>query len=205
MKCVFSFVLLLTLGCSNSFESLRAGKNGNEKPGPGAIDLSGKSLEEILQIKYTKALLKCALWIQYKELDIKLPAIETYTWDLKSGEKAPEAFSIKHKINNYTVEFNFKFKKFYKVDGLVLNEQGKKYTLKFTPHIEMSYSTLRVLSLPDGDVTARESTENYHVSEKIPSPVVKEVIPAPDVLHTYAHCLIDTDIKPDYADQFKVE
>ncbi len=51
------------------------------------VDLSNKSLEEVLALKYNKAVLTCKLWSQRaQEIDLDLAPNVIRTWDLKAKD-----------------------------------------------------------------------------------------------------------------------
>lgn len=192
-------------------------KPANQDQKPRAVDLSGKSLTEVLALKYNRAELKCELWTQLSQkLDISVIPNDFISLDLKK-EAMPESLSLKGEVANHKVSVNVKINSAEVIEGLSSEvESGEKYTWQFSPLIEASIFHESVTTKSTGSIVINTKDPKSLIKEKIKNVQVQDSLKAePEqqgggtidhgFYHDYAHCYIDTEIKPEYQDQFKVE
>lgn len=101
-------VILATLlsGCAKNNDNKNNDPTANQQnQQPKAIDLSGKSLEEVLALKYNKAELSCAVWVQRNQkLDLTATPNDSFVLDLKADSKMPHTFKLAGQIQNHKIE-----------------------------------------------------------------------------------------------------
>lgn len=173
-----------------------------EKP----VELAGKSLAEVLSIKYNKAKLVCSLRLQYgKEMDFSVAPDDKVELDLAQENLEGKTFSLKAKAGDAVSEYTVKVDK-VKVVGLTeLRHSDKKtYKMNYSPVVDISYNYKNDVKVPSGSFGSNSKFQSS-IYEKVLSTQKESYYVSADIAYHYAYqCTIDTDIKPLYQKQFSV-
>ncbi len=188
----------------------------NEKP--TALNLLGKSLDEVLKIKYNKAELKCELWTQQTvKLDLSRTSNDSVSWDLKGESTLPRTLTLKGLIQNHQIEVEIK------INSVAIRQKlqhtdvnGAIYKMLYSPYVKLNFSYKASTQFPTGPFFASGNGTSYEVNERIKNvPLNNTLATQPEELdemvinrgsfRDYVQCLLDTDIKPEYQDQFKID
>lgn len=216
---VVSVVLALAVsGCAKSDDqkNIPNVKPPNEKSTP--VDLSNRSVDDVLKIKYNKAVLKCELWTQQSvQLDTSGKPTDSASWDLKSGTPMPQVLTLKGKIRNHVITVEIKPNSVGLNDNLSIQKPNLTvYTLIHSPYVKVGMTFNAATEFPAGPFYSSGSGTDENINEKLIDDLVNQALKSqPEQsggvtidygsFRDYAHCFIDTDIKPEYQDQFKVE
>lgn len=214
-------IILATLisGCAKNNDNKNNDQTVNQQNQQAkAVDLSGKSLEEVLKLKYDKAELKCELWTQLSnQLNLSGTPNDSASWDLKSGEAMPETLILNGEISNHRISIEVKLNSVALLSSLNhLDSDLTRYELRYSPSVNVNITHEAITTFPSGPFIASGNGSSRNINERIKD------IPINSALETdpeqqggitidrgsyrdYAHCFIDTEIKPEYQDQFKVQ
>lgn len=214
-------IILATLvsGCAKNNDNKNNDQTVNQqKQQPKAVDLSGKSLEEVLALKYNKAELKCELWTQLSnQLDISGTPNDSASWDLKSGVAMPEVLNLKGEIQNHKISIEVKLNSVSLLSSLNhLDSDLTRFELRYSPTVNVNITHESITTFPTGPFIASGYGSSRNINEKIKDiPVNGSLATEPEQQNgitidrgsyrDYAHCFIDTEIKSEYQDQFKVQ
>ena len=211
---VFKYSILLSVvavsiaGCSEY-------KNAVKMPvavAPANIkNLVGKSDQEILGAKYNKAVLTCALWVQLgKELQKSASPSDTFSWDLLKEFSTTKEFKLAGKASQRQVDATLTVKKM-SIFGLVSNyHEGATHVMKYTPVADIELAAKISGSPVQGVFENSTVNRKFSVYEKLVEKPWDSKSWSPghnndDKYFDYLECTIDTDLKPEYADHFRVE
>jgi hypothetical protein len=190
---------LLFIGCADDHPSRSTAdlKNVDNK---SQSDLSGKSVEEILKLKYEKATLVCNFWYQYGSEFLKSAEPNlTIQYDLKKKGTSeygtnPETRGLS--VHNQDMKLTFVFGPVQIHDLNLNNENGDNYRMFFSPHLEVNFQW---------EVSDSKGFARKDVIEKLTTKVVEQSVKNGDDLNSYLshfECAIVTDIRPKYKNQF---
>lgn len=210
MKNIFFSVLmcLFLVGCSKENSSTNAASPQGQ---PGvAVELSNKSTSEVLATKYNKAELKCTLWAQgSQKVDLALPPTETVTLDLMKNLQLPHEITLKAFSAKHELQLSLKITKISHYGLLDYTDANGKVLAKFSPYVEIDYSHTYRISIDAGQSSVGSGSSRLWVNEKIYTTILDQsIVSGPDnnliqtAIHDYATCVVATDIKPEYQDQF---
>ncbi len=223
MQKVYSLVVGVILasavsGCAKSDDNRNNPTVTPQTEKPMVVDLSGKSLDEVLKIKYNKAELKCALWTQRsQQLDITGSPTDSVSLDLKSNPTVPATLTLKGQIQDHGTEIQLA------VSSLAMwgtlhhtDTEGTVYLASYTPYAKIDYTLTSSTVFGVGQSSSGNGFGSRSVNEKIVDMTLNQsVSSAPTAengvvlnqgaFRDYVQCVIETDIKPEYQDQFKVQ
>lgn len=221
------FVLLVTglgFGCNNSKNQFDLG-NPPIPPGDGNVqqqDLKGRTYQDVMALKYNSAILVCQLWTMLSsELDLQRVPNAERRIDLKAPLALPIQFSLNgyirgfgdnpyREVHNVTASiyiYKIGIRDFF---GITVPDTGARYNFMYSPEIGFSTFAQAQSWPPTGPVTEKYNKPEGQIHEKLPTEVVNfesEVIPNDFGLKTrdYVKCVIETEIKPGYEQQFSIE
>ncbi|NUN04934.1 MAG: hypothetical protein HUU57_04145 [Bdellovibrio sp.] len=210
MKNIFFSVLMgfFLVSCSKENSSTNTTPPQGQ---PGTVvELSNKSTSEVLATKYNKAELKCTLWAQgSQKVDLSLPPTETVTLDLMKDIQLPHEILLKTFSANHDLQLSLKITKLSHYGVLDYTDANGKVLAKFSPYVEIDYSHTYRTTFEAGRSSVGSGSSRLWVNEKIYSTILDQsIVSGPDnnliqtAIHDYATCVVATDIKPEYQDQF---
>lgn len=215
---VSSILVLTTLGCAKGFQILddQVFVNGPMFQKQKAENLAGKSIAEVLKLKYDKAVLKCDLWTQRRDkLDISLPANDSVAWDLKSNEPMPNSWNLNGQDGIHKVEAEIKLNSLGLQESVnLVTANGTRYKMSYTPFVNLNISYKTTTTYPGGPFYTNSKWDNQEVREKVNQVLLNDsetpLNKGDDGIqygpsYSYINCVIDTEIKPEYQEQFVVE
>lgn len=213
------FVTSFISACSKNDDK----KNSNPPPhkqdkSPKAVDLAGKSVEEVLEIKYNKADLICALWTQINQkLNLDLSPNDSVSWDLKSKNVMPEVLNLSGQVQDHRIEVQIKLNSLALYSSLSFRDSDwTHYQISYSPYVNVSVNSEELTTYPIGLLQSSSYSSSREIKEKIKDiPINGSLAVEPvqengvtidrEAYHDYVHCFIDTEIKPEYQDQFQVQ
>lgn len=216
--CLVAFSLML-VGCAKNDDSKKSGQTVEPKnQTPVAIDLSGKTVEEVLSLKYSKALLSCALWSQRsKEIDLTVVPNDSATLDLKVDTSMPKNLKLHSQIENQHMEVDLNVSQLAIYGSLHLTDSsGNVFIAKYSPYVSVGYSHKSTIIFGVGQSMTGSVSDIRTVNEKIIDTALNESISSqPEDLgngvvidrgafNNVVSCTIETEIKPEYQDQFQM-
>ncbi|RYZ80925.1 MAG: hypothetical protein EOP04_24935 [Proteobacteria bacterium] len=174
--------------------------------------LEDMNLEELLAAKYDKAVLTCSLWLQHGEaMDVTAAPVDTFSWDLKSQETLPFAFELKGTVEKQFASVKIEVKEAMALanhTNHVVNE-SKIYTMKNTVALRIAAVTNTRVTFADGPYLSESKGTDIRLSEKVPFSLLNLAMgdnEKPTLSYrSSSSCILDTEIKPEYQDQFKEE
>jgi hypothetical protein len=200
-------VSLSLFGCGMADNNYEPNHNPNLPQKPTAENLSNKSVQEVLQIKYTKAVLTCSLWLQWgKKLDVSNSPNDKVTWDLLKDFSTTKNLQLNGWATNTSTSVNLTIKSVELANGEIGTPEGAVYKYQYSPRINLDYAFETIVSTTKGPYSD-EVYGNKDIGEKVGGMLSNTSIKAEgseNSVFYYADCTIDTEIKPEYADQFKV-
>jgi hypothetical protein len=193
-----------------------------------ALDLSGKTVEEILALKYNKAELSCKLWVQRFETqyppntslhiddntskpDLTKEPDDFFVYDLKANPNEPKSFTLAGEVpNHYTVELAITFSPVHIHD--IVHQDSKNLTIyssSYSPYL--NYGLFFKYNAISNDFKPIDSKlDQGKVYEKMPRKIMDHnrgftyaTEKATDHIryHDHVECVINTEIKPEYSGQ----
>jgi len=184
-------------------------KNSPAPQGPVAQKLAGKSTTEVLQAKYNKAELQCNLWIQFGgEFNKSNPPSDSFSVDLLKVDPTQGELKLSGKAQDQTVDF------FIQVNALKISYvnltdiDGTLYIMEHSPVIEYTYSYEESAIHINGAIISGQGSGHRTVNEKLKDMAINSASKVEGDVGTYFQyldCSIETDIKPEFQDQFKVQ
>lgn len=197
---------------------------GND--GGGGIqqqDLKGLTYSQVMNLKYESAVLVCQLWTMLSsDLDLQRFPNAEHRIDLKTLlEPRPFQFRMYGYVRGlgdnpyriaHEVEVSINVHKIAIRDffGISVPETGARYNFMHSPEIVFStYAQVKSWT-PNGTVKDSFYKPEAQIHEKIPTEVLRyesDIVPNDFGLKTrdYVKCVIETDIKSGYEQQFTVE
>ena len=215
-----------SFGSKNNFDLAPA--NPNKPPGGGGNgngdqlneqNLNGKTLSEVLAVKYTRAELVCSLWSMLaSDLDLSRNPNSTYRFNLKAQTFLPFTIILRSAVRGVGQD---QFRELHQTDVRLTiykinlvpqvtvshDQTGLIYDLLYTPAVGFSIDAVARTNTHDGPIVDRYSNPENTLYEKIHWPVVQlESFAIPNNFnyktYDYASCRLETDIKPEYAHHF---
>lgn len=201
------FAITILASCANKDGNSSRARH-EQNPKVVTADLSSKSLDEVLDLKYNNAELKCELWTQQNEkLDISATPNATARLDLKTKPALPSKVSLHANIENHSIDTELTVTAIDLYSSLRYTDiDGIFYHLKFTPQVKLDVA-IKTVTWKGQNISSKTfSIESRSVNEKIMDKALNastRINAGP--IHDYIQCYIDTDIKPEYQDQFRIE
>ncbi len=199
---------LIFVACAKNNDN-NSQKNAPTPQGPTAQNLEGKSTDEVLQTKYNKAELVCNLWTQFGgELNKSNPPNDSFSVDLLKVDPTQGELKLSGKSQDQTVDVSIQ------VNALKISHvhhtdvDGTVYIMEHTPVIEYAYSYEESAIHINGATISGQGSGQRSVNEKLKDVALNFSSKTQGDIGTYFRyldCSIETDIKPEYQDQFKVQ
>ncbi len=170
--------------------------------------LKDRSADEVLNLKYNKAVLSCNLWVQYtKDLDKNLKPNDSFSIDLLKSDISREAIQkLSAQVKDQSVEVNINLKDI-NIKTTKIVDSNATYRLKNSPVIEMDYSYNSLYK--NGRTVLKGSGQQIRaIYEKIIVIPLSHSRQPKKYSKTYfeqLECTIDTEIKTEYSDEFSIE
>jgi hypothetical protein len=212
LKTIGGFALVITLvSCekSNSNQPNNVVVNDTDKISVQTLD--GKSTEEVLKIKYNKANLNCNLWVQYgNELNKSIAPNDSFSLDLLKNDINHESSKeLSGTAQGQAVEVSIDLKDLKIANETLVNrDTNTTYKMTNTPVIVLDYDYKQTPVRDGGLVISGSGHSERTINEKIKDMSLNISNKSENGLGTYFNyleCSIETDIKAEYQDQFKVE
>lgn len=223
-----AFLVLGITGCSfgskNDFNLAPTSNNPNQPDGGtgGELqqqDLVGKTLNEILAVKYSRAELVCSLWSMLStDLDLTRNPNSSYRLNLKAPYALPFTIVLRSAVRGvgqdqfrelHQTDVRLRIYKINSVQQLTFSHDKSQliYQLMYSPAISFATDAVARTQRPEGQVVDRYSNPEDTLYEKINWQTVNlesEAIPNNFGLRTfdYANCQLETDIRSEFAYQF---
>lgn len=170
---------------------------------------------EVLALKYNKAVLICSIWTQRgKNINLELPPNDSVSLDLKEDLELPRGLELTASVKDHQIKITLEITRFSHY-GLLnhTDSDGNQVVAKYSPFLKMNYSSSSNTSFGKGLSMSGSGSAVRTVYERIEDLALKEIINAELVeqngvtidkgaFNDYVNCIIQTDIKPEYADQF---
>lgn len=185
---------------------------------PHPMDLSGKPVAEVFAIKYDKAELSCALWVQRSyELNLTSEPNDAFVLDLKSDAKLPQTFKLSAQLQNHTIKAHVEVSSLAIWDVLQFQDaQGNVYHARHSPYVNyvfryqsQTFYEHGVVFKGDGSHSneARENIVNTPFNGAHDSKPLDQNGMVADLgpYRTYFQCVLNTVIKPEYQNQFRIQ
>ncbi|HLD99316.1 MAG TPA: hypothetical protein VJB59_03600 [Bdellovibrionota bacterium] len=205
--------------CEKEAPISRAPTNREEN---SPVSLEGKSVAEILRIKYDQAQLTCKLqFSRGQRIDFGgLPSevlseivLDATYWDLLNDYSDEKSFELKGAVRESWIKAEIKIKRIEVVQSVAyMDAQGKVFSMRYSPIIRAEYFLEQnyVFTPEDGNLSVKEngfkdftegSTGNW-IDILVPStdPTVSR-----DFYSAQLNCDFYTELKPEYKDQFVVQ
>jgi len=208
----FLGVLLVALslfGCGKSNDNHSEPAN-NPSQKPIAQNLSGQSIQDVIQTKYTKVLFTCELWVQRgAELVKSNPPSDKLTWDLLKDFSIEKSFELKGDVQDHTMRMNVNVRS-VEIYGSVhhTTADGIVYKMAHTPVIKMDFAYETDTVYAPGVSSHGSGFQKRDIHEKIMDMSLNHSFSSDAAAGTFFHyleCTIDTEIKPEYKDHFSIE
>lgn len=212
----FACSLLLT-GCGkdNSSNSSPNHDVNQQNQTAKTVELSNKTTAEVLTLKYNKAVLTCSLWSQRgKNINLELSPDDSSFLDLKKDLQLPQVLELNASMQDHQIKVTLEVSSISHY-GLLshTDAKGNKVVAKYSPYVKINYSNISQTVFGEGQLisgsssavrTVNERIEDMSLNESVNSkPVEKNgVIIDKGAFNDYVNCIIETDIKTEYADQF---
>ena len=211
LKAIITTVLFSSFsGCGKNIKIV-VDEPGLEKKTEFSIqNLKDKSSEEVLKIKYDKAILSCNLWIQFgKQLNKNLKPNDTFSLDLLNTDISRESTQqLSGQVKNKTLEITINLKNL-SIKNIKFEDNLSKsnYVMENSPVIEMdldykSYFNNGWKSLKSSGHHTRKIHEKIRDLSFSHSSITGN---KKKKYFDHIECTIDTDIKSEYQDQFIVK
>ncbi len=212
-KILVSLLLLTLIGCSQQNDSAStaplAPPPTPSTPSPvKAQDLSSKSLQEVLVIKYNRAILHCRLWVQAAEqIDKSLLPNAEATWDLLHDFGPEKTLELIYSGLPQSVDLKLLVTNVYIANGFFKSSNGLTSDFKNSPVVDLRYSFAATPISNSGLQIEDRGLGGKSVYEKVDQEIFSRSNILPDLKVTslkYFECTIDTEIKPEFSDDYKV-
>lgn len=203
---------LMSLSCSKSDDSspppATTPSLPTPSPAPVVQDLSTKGLQEVLKLKYNKAVLECRLWVQSgQKLDPRIPANAELSWDLIHNYVPNKSFELSYIGQPQSVDLKILVTNVYIANGFFKASDGHTSDFKNSPVVDLRYSFAATPIQNNGVLVDDRGVGGASIYEK----ESQEVLSRSNFLAEfqvnalkYFECTIDTDIKPEYQNEFQV-
>jgi hypothetical protein len=211
MSKVLSFILisLFLIGCAEDHPSRDTSQLAPADRNQPELDLIGKSTEEVLKIKYKKAVVVCSFWFQYgSEFLRSNEANVVVTYDLKKPGVSqdgtlPETRTLFAHKERLKLAFSFEAVQIH--DLHLSNSDGFQIDMIFSPHLDINFEWQTWANRDGEGPVGTSGSGKVQVIEKISTTVFNGSDKSGDDLNSYfqhSECYIDTDIRPKYKNQF---
>ncbi|OFZ52922.1 MAG: hypothetical protein A2428_07320 [Bdellovibrionales bacterium RIFOXYC1_FULL_54_43] len=185
------------------------------------VSLEENSVTEVLRIKYNRAQLTCNLkFSRGQKADFGEQPSEVFSeivqdaayWDLLNDYSDEKAFELKGAVRDSWIKVKIKIKRIEVVHSLTyMDDQGKVYRMRYSPILRAEYffEENYVFIPEDGNMTGKGngfkdftegSTGNWIDMVASTDPTVSG-----DFYSAQLNCDFDTELKPEYKDQFVVQ
>lgn len=209
----------LGAGCAKSDDNKNRNSTAHQQnEALRAVDLAGKSVQEVLDLKYNKAELNCALWVQRNQkLDLTTGPSDSIILDLKTDFQTPQTFKLTGQVQDHTTEVQIEINSLAIRSSFYLKDvDGRVYVARYSPYADYILHYKSATTFENGVISRSDSHTNHQVGERILDRALnvaydsQPVDPDGSVLNRgayrdYVHCVIDTEIKPEYQDQFEIQ
>lgn len=206
--------LLFLMGCGTKDSALdNSNQRVDQQNNPNAINLSGKSTAEVLNLKYNRVVLKCALWSQNdKNINLVFSPNDTVTLDLKKNSEFPQSLELSAIVDNHEIKVSFEVVKLAHYGVLNFTDSlGNNILAQYSPYVEAKFSSFTKNFLGNGQFTSNQGSSSRTVKERIEDVALNQIteptqqnagIVSKSAFSDYVGCIIETDIKPEYRNQF---
>lgn len=208
---------LLLVGCgkdNSSNNNLNHNVNQQNQTAK-AIDLSNKTTAEVLALKYHKVVLTCSLWSQRgKNINLESTPIDSAFLDLKKDLAIPQVLELNASMQDHQIKVTIEVASISHY-GLLnhTDSNGNKVVAKFSPYVKIRYSSISQTVFGEGQSSLGSRSAERTVNERIEDMALNESVSSKPVeqngvtfdkgaFNDYVSCIIETDIKTEYADQF---
>jgi hypothetical protein len=216
-KVLMSYLLLALLlglnGCSQQNDSsteapLPAPQSPTSPtPIPGQ-DLSAKTLQEVLVIKYDMAVLHCRLWVQAADqIDKSLLPNAEATWNLLKDYVPQKTLELIYTGPPQSVDLKLLVANVYLANGFFKSSNGQTSDFKNSPVIDLRYSFAATPISNNGLEVQDRGMGGKSVYEKVDQEIFSRSNLLPNIKVNalkYFECTIETEIKPEFQNEFKV-
>jgi len=204
MKFLVLLLVMFTISCGNKEE--RRDEIFKMPVSSEAEDILDGTTEEILSKKYEKADLICSLRVEHGPVFIRDFPDKTVTWDLIDDFKSENKLSMEASNDGAKISVVIDIKKLSVGSFDITALDGHFYKMIHSPFVEMEVNYKYETSYGTAGNFSGEGFVKQLVNEKIISEVFDgSHHPTDDIENTswrYMECTIDTEIKPQYRDQF---
>ena len=180
-----------------------------------SVDLSNRSTEEVLALKYDKAVLTCSLWSQNnKVIDLEQEADDSVSIDLKNSY-FPQVLKLSTDIQGHQVKIILEVTELsHNKNSNHIDSKGNKISTKYSPYVKINYSSTFRTNVDEqtkfsgsgsAALTIYERIPNIPLNKSVESKSIEDrgVIISRPPLSDYLKCIIETEIKPEFKDQFE--
>ncbi len=180
-----------------------------------AVELSNKTTAEVLALKYNKAVLTCSLWSQRgKNINLELSPNDSASLDLKKDLELPQVLELNASMQDHQIKITLEVASISHY-GLLnhTDSKGNKVVAKYSPYVKINYSNISQTVFGEGQSSSGSGSAVRTVNERIEDMALNESVSSKPVekngvtidkgaFNDYVNCIIETDIKTEYADQF---
>lgn len=204
MICVLASLLIVS--CSRGHRDNSAPKDPQK---PVVTDLAGKTVQEVLATKYDKAIFVCNLWSQYSSQFVpsNMPT-DKISWDLKNEFATEKAFKINAFVQQSTVQIDVEVKSLRVEDVTLRQQDGTLFKMKYSPVAAIGFKHTILVDYGNGHYTSQNGENERRIIERVADLTLDTSSgPVGDPMRYFnrVECAIETEIKPEYQDQFVVE
>lgn len=215
-----SVVLSVFISACSKGDDKKSGNSAPVSPQSEQGSLSNKSVEEVLSLKYDRVEFKCALWVQINHaLNLEVAPNDSFVVDLKNGFTWPQTLHLAGEIENHKLDAKFELNSLSILAGLRhVDVDGTTFTALNSPTIEYAITAKGTTSfIYSKGVNSFGFYESKHESrERIHDVILNEstaIFPVNQdgvtidrgAYRNYIECTLETEIKPEYQDEFKIE
>lgn len=180
-----------------------------------AVDLSNKTTAEVLALKYSKAVLTCSLWSQRgKNINLESTPNDSASLDLKKDLATPQLLELNASMQDHQIKVTLEVASVSHY-GLLnhTDSNGNKVVAKYSPYVKINYSNISQTVFGEGQSSSGRGSAVRTVYERIEDMAFNQSVSSKPVeqngvtidkgaFNDYVNCIIETDIKTEYADQF---
>ncbi len=180
-----------------------------------AVDLSSKTTAEVLALKYNKAVLTCSLWSQRgKNINLESTPNDSVSLDLKKDLATPQVLELNASMQDHQIKVSLEVASISHY-GLLnhTDSNGNKVVAKYSPYIKINCSNISQTVFSEGQSNSGSGSAVRIVNERIEDMALNQSLSSKPVeqdgvtidkgaFNDYVKCIIETDIKTEYADQF---
>lgn len=208
LRYIVSFAIALVfVACAKNNKASISPENPETKLAD--VNLDGKSTENILKTKYNKAILICSLWLQFgTELNRSNNPNDTFSFDLLKGEINNDTLKLSGKTQSFSSDIKIQIKQLAIEHVNHTDVDGTVYRMKYTPVVRLEIVNQVYKGSENGLIFSGNGVGKRIIYEKIKDKSLDESFSTPGDIRSYFNyieCIIDTDIKSEYRDQFVVE